>query len=335
MNTANESRHGHIDALKGAGILLVVFGHLIEKPSADSMLLQMAYIAIYSFHMPLFVFLAGIFARDTLKGGDYRKIVWTLFLPLVVFQAIYIAMGWMTGWYSYSAFTPYWILWFIASMIGWRILLPLLASPAGLLVALGGAVLVGYDDTVGYSLSASRTIYFLPFFVLGHLYGLPLVETARKHRLVFACLFVVTMQVVTLWWLHGLDGSALTGSRDYGSAPPSSAFHGLARFLLIGLGLAALIGFSAVIPRRAAVLEWLGERSLSIYLLHGLAVMVLVSAGVLDLIPKPLLLPALAGFAVLIAAASALFDPPLRRIFSPPATLANMSGLAAGWQKSR
>ena len=54
------------------------------------------------------------------------------------------------------------------------------------------------------------------------------------------------MLVVTLWWQHGLDGSALTGSRDYGSAPPSSAFHGLARFLLIGLGLAALIGFSAV-----------------------------------------------------------------------------------------
>lgn len=335
MNTANEGRHGHIDALKGAGILLVVFGHLIEKPSANSMVLQMVYIDIYSFHMPLFVFLAGIFARESLKGCDYRKIVWTLFFPLVVFQAIYLAVGWMTGWYSYSAFTPYWILWFIASMIGWRILLPLLASPAGLLVALGGAVLVGYDGTVGYALSASRTIYFLPFFVLGHLYGLPLVETAKKHRLVFACIFAATMLVVTLWWQHGLDGSALTGSRDYGSAPPSSAFHGLARFLLIGLGLAALIGFSAVIPRRSTVLEWLGERSLSIYLLHGLAVMVLVSAGVLDLIPQPLLLPALVVFAALIAAAAALFDRPLRRIFSPPAAPADMSGLTAAWQKYR
>lgn len=335
MNTANGDRNGHIDVLKGAGILLVVLGHLIEKPSAHSMLLQMVYIDIYSFHMPLFVFLSGIFARETLKGRDYQKIIWTLFFPLVVFQGIYLAVGWMTGWYSYSAFTPYWILWFIASLIGWRILLPLLASPAGLVVALGGAVLVGYDDTVGYALSASRTIYFLPFFILGHLYGLPLVETAKKHRLVFSCIFAATMLVVTLWWYQGLDGSALTGSRDYGSAPPSSSFHGLARLLLIGCGLAAVMGFSAIIPGRSAVLEWLGERSLSIYLLHGLAVMVLVSAGTLDLIPQPLLLPALGVFAVLIAAAAALFDAPLRRIFSPPATSTNMDGMATGWNRSR
>jgi fucose 4-O-acetylase-like acetyltransferase len=319
MNTANEGRYGHIDALKGAGILLVVFGHLIENPSADSMLMQMIYIDIYSFHMPLFVFLSGIFARETLKGRDYQKIIWTLFFPLVVFQGIYLTVGWMTGWFSYSTFTPYWILWFIASMIGWRILLPLAASPTGLLVALGGAVLVGYDGTVGYSLSASRTIYFLPFFVLGHLYGLQLVELAKKHRLVFSCIFVATMLVVSLWWQHGLDGSALTGSRDYDSAPPSSSFPGMARLLLIGLGLTALMGFSAIIPRRSAILEWLGERSLSIYLLHGLAVMVLVSAGGLDLIPQPLLLPALGVLAVFIAAGAALFDAPLRRIFSPPA----------------
>jgi fucose 4-O-acetylase-like acetyltransferase len=335
MITANEGRHGHIDALKGAGILLVVFGHLIEKPSAHSMLMQMVYIAIYSFHMPLFVFLSGIFARETLKGRDYQKIIWTLFLPLVVFQGVYLAVGWMTGWFSYSAFTPYWILWFIASMIGWRILLPLSASAIGLLVALSGAVLVGYDETIGYALSASRTIYFLPFFVLGHLYGLRLVETAKKHRLMFSCIFAATMLMVTLWWLHGLDGSALTGSRDYGSAPPSGSFPGIARLLLIGLALAALMGFSAIIPSKSAVLEWLGARSLSIYLLHGLAIMVLVSAGALDHIPQPLLLPALGVFAVFIAALAAPFDAPLRRIFSPPAASTNMDSLAAGWNRSR
>ena len=48
MNTARSGRFGHIDALKGAGILLVVFGHLIEKPSAQSVLLQTLYIDISS-----------------------------------------------------------------------------------------------------------------------------------------------------------------------------------------------------------------------------------------------------------------------------------------------
>lgn len=316
--TAKNDRWEHIDALKGAGILLVVLGHLIERPQSDSLLLGMLYTAIYSFHMPLFVFLSGIFARETLKRRDYDKIIWTLFLPLVVFQPIYISVGALTGWNSYPPFAPYWILWFIASLIGWRILLPLVASPAGLAVAVAGALLAGFDQGVGYALSASRTIYFLPFFVLGHLYGLQLVEMAQKKRVLFACLFAATMLGVTFWWWHGLDPAALTGSHDYDSAPPDAAFPGLGRLLVIVLSVAALLGFAAVVPRRWKALEWLGQRSLSIYLLHGLVVMVFVSSGAPDLIPHPVLLPVLLVLTVIIAAATAMLDGPMRYIFSPP-----------------
>jgi fucose 4-O-acetylase-like acetyltransferase len=335
MNSPTSGRYGHIDALKGAGILLVVFGHLIEKPSADSTLLQVLYTGIYSFHMPLFVFLSGIFAREVLKSRDYQKIVWTLFFPLVVFQFIYLGVSHLTGWYSYSPFTPYWLLWFIASLIGWRILLPLFASPAGLAVALLGAVFVGYDGTVGYALSAARTIYFLPFFVLGHLYGLQLVTLARRHRLAFACLFGLSMVIVTVWWANGLDGSALTGSHDYDSAPPFLDYPGLGRLLVLSLSLAALLGFCALMPARSTMLQWFGERSLSIYLAHGLAVMVLISAGMADMIPQPLLLPVLAGVAISMAVATATLDGPMRRLFSPPAGTFDMAELIADWRRSR
>ncbi|MHA6686699.1 acyltransferase family protein [Mesorhizobium sp. A556] len=320
MNTAGSGRNGHIDALKGAGILLVVFGHLIERPSGQSALLQTLYTDIYAFHMPLFVFLSGIFARETLKSRDYQNIAWTLFFPLVVFQIIYLGAGQLTGWYSYSPLTPYWLLWFIASLIGWRILLPLFASPIGLSVALLGAIFVGYDDAVGYALSAARTIYFLPFFVLGHLYGAQLVALAGRYRLAFSCLFGLSMLMVTVWWLNGLDGSVLTGSRDYDSAPPFPAYPGLGRLLVLSLSLAAVLGFCALVPSRSTVLAWFGERSLSIYLLHGLIVMVLVSAGVVDLIPYPLLLPAVVGASILVATTSATLDTYMRRLFSPPSS---------------
>jgi fucose 4-O-acetylase-like acetyltransferase len=333
MNTARSGRYGHIDALKGAGILLVVFGHLIEKPSAQSVLLQTLYIDIYSFHMPLFVFLSGIFARATLNSVDYRKIVWTLFFPLVVFQGIYLAAARLIDWYSYSPLTPYWLLWFIASLIGWRLLLPLFASTAGLAVAVLGAVFVGYDGTVGYALSAARTIYFLPFFVLGHLYGLPLVKLVRRHCLAFACLFVVAMAMVTLWWANGLDGSALTGSRDYEAASPFLAYPGLGRLVVLSLSLAGVLGFCALMPARSRVLAWLGERSLSIYLLHGLVVMALVGTGAANLIPQPLLLPVFAGATVLMAVAAALFDRTLRRLFRPPD--GDLVDLIVDWRRSR
>ena len=335
MNSSTSGRYGHIDALKGAGILLVVFGHLIEKPSAQSVLLQMVYTGIYSFHMPLFVFLSGIFAREVLKSRDYQKIVWTLFFPLVVFQVIYLGVGQLTDWYSYSPFTPYWLLWFIASLIGWRILLPLFASPAGLAVALLGAVFVGYDDAVGYALSAARTIYFLPFFVLGHLYGLQLVALARRHRLAFSCLFGLSMLIVTMWWANGLDSSALTGSHDYDSAPPFLAYPGFGRLLVLSLSLTGVLGFCALMPARSTILQWFGERSLSIYLLHGLAVMVLISAGMAAPIPQSLLLPVLAGAAILMAAAMATLDGLMRRLFSPPPDTFDMAELIADWRRPR
>ncbi len=335
MNTARSGRYGHIDALKGAGILLVVFGHLIEKPSAQSVLLQTLYIGIYSFHMPLFVFLSGIFARATLNSTDYRKIVWTLFFPLVVFQAFYLGAARLTDWYSYSPFTPYWLLWFIASLIGWRLLLPLFASPAGVAVAVLGAVFVGYDGAVGYALSAARTIYFLPFFVLGHLYGLQLVKLAQRHRLVSAGLFVAVMSVVTLWWANGLDGSALTGSRDYGAASPSLTYPGLGRLLVLSLSLGGVLGFCALIPARSPALAWLGERSLSIYLLHGLLVMALVGTGAAGLIPQSLLLPVLAGTTALMVVATALFDGTLRRLFRPPDGEGDLVDLIVDWRRSR
>jgi fucose 4-O-acetylase-like acetyltransferase len=333
MNSSRSGRERHIDALKGAGILLVVFGHLIEQPSAHSVLLQALYIGVYSFHMPLFVFLSGIFARETLKGRDYQKIAWTLFFPLVVFQVIYLGVGQLTDWYSYSPFTPYWLLWFIASLIGWRLLLPLFASPAGLAVSVLAAIFVGFDDGVGYALSAARTIYFLPFFVLGHLYGRQLVALARRHRLAFSCLFGLSMLIVTVWWLNGLDGSALTGSHDYDSAPPFLAYPGLGRLLVLSLSMTGMLGFFALVPTRSAILAWFGERSLSTYLLHGLIVMVLVSAGMADSIPQWLLLPALAVATMLVAAFTAMFDGPMRRLFAPPAGTFTLNNLIPDWRR--
>lgn len=332
MTSQTDNRYGHIDALKGAGILLVVFGHFIEQPSADSALLHTTYIDIYSFHMPLFVFLSGIFARETLVSRDYQKIIWTLFFPLVVFQVVYMTVGYLTDWYTYSPFAPYWILWFVASMIGWRILLPLFASPVGLLVALFGALLAGYDDSVGYALSASRTIYFLPYFVLGHLYGMHLVAIAKRHRTLFACVFVMTMAAITFWWLHGLDASALTGSHDYDSAPPDATFPGLGRLLVMLLSMVAVLGFCAVVPDRWGPLERLGERSLSIYLLHGLVVMVFMSSALPDLVPLAWALPVYLALAVLVATVTAQFDGAIRHVFHPPPGTGEEAGDPfAGW----
>ncbi len=86
-----EGRIIYIDALKGVAIFLVVLGHVVTNREDFRRL----YNFIYSFHMPLFMFLAGCTAVISYrrKPTGYLKkrfvnimvpyFAWALFLPIV------------------------------------------------------------------------------------------------------------------------------------------------------------------------------------------------------------------------------------------------------------
>lgn len=56
-----KGRDETIDVLKGIAILLVVLGHIAAAPKLTSV--------IYSFHMPLFIFISGYLAQHSLLFG--------------------------------------------------------------------------------------------------------------------------------------------------------------------------------------------------------------------------------------------------------------------------
>lgn len=87
-------RISYIDALKGLAILLVVWGHIAEKSMGIE---NMPFNWMYgSFHMPLFIFLSGLFAY---KGMDRTswKYIWhflqkkvvRILLPFIVVGGFY------------------------------------------------------------------------------------------------------------------------------------------------------------------------------------------------------------------------------------------------------
>lgn len=71
-----------IDTAKGIGICLVVFGHLGTSP----ILWSSAF--IYSFHMPLFFFLSGIFFKEYEPMCFIKKKCKSLLIPFVWFYAL-------------------------------------------------------------------------------------------------------------------------------------------------------------------------------------------------------------------------------------------------------
>ncbi len=90
-------REKYIDVAKGIGILLVVYGHVINSGSLES--LSVVSQVIYSFHMPLFFFVTGyLLGLRKYDGGfslskQLKKVGLTLFLPYFVWSFVYMYIG--------------------------------------------------------------------------------------------------------------------------------------------------------------------------------------------------------------------------------------------------
>lgn len=65
-----------VDAYKGILILLVVLGHSIQYRLGDGCFNNTLWNVIYSFHMPCFFAVSGMFATTKVGGGTFLNLVW-------------------------------------------------------------------------------------------------------------------------------------------------------------------------------------------------------------------------------------------------------------------
>ena len=90
----------------------MVLGHLLEVASAFPHK-QVIYTVIYSFHMPAFLFLSGMFARF-----DRVKWLFGLCLPYLALQTLYIlfARQMYDPGLPLQFSQPYWLLWYLFAL---------------------------------------------------------------------------------------------------------------------------------------------------------------------------------------------------------------------------
>ena len=85
-----KERLAYFDNLKGVLIILVVIGHLLEpcaRLGSEGLAGFRVLDFIYMFHMPLFIFVTGLFSKGVFRQGRFRAEV-----PLFYF-AVYGAYG--------------------------------------------------------------------------------------------------------------------------------------------------------------------------------------------------------------------------------------------------
>lgn len=267
----SDARVRWVDSLKGILILLVVIGHFLLKVE-DHYAIETICRLIYVFHMPLFVFVSGLLAKHTLDDcGRLRvnRVLTYLFWGLV-FNVTLVVMG--TPEKSLTTFLTFQSSsWYLLSLGMWLACVPVLDAlrPAwgvALATALGLAVSVQPEQTD--FLALSRTAHFLPYFALGYYLRIADVERLRKGAArVVAVVGAIAVATVCVLLRPTFDPIYfLAAGNNACTLALAPAVLGYLVMTLLAVVLSC--GCVAIAPSRCALLEYLGVRTLQIYVVH-------------------------------------------------------------------
>ncbi|SDZ08119.1 acyltransferase family protein [Herbiconiux ginsengi] len=318
------------DNARFIAITLVVVGHAILKLIAESDTAYGVYLFVYAFHVPVFVAVAGYFAKANPPGvKQLKRIVTDLVLPYFIFEAIWSAIHSIrTGWLSVDFVSPSWTLWFLLALIVWRVTLPYLALLRfPFLISVAVSVACGYLPGVGGDFALNRTLALLPFFVLGwKLRQLPFtaIWLRASTRVVWVvragaiAIFGVLALVIALdvpLWRDLKVRRVLLYEQAYPEFGYDQWWAGALRLAAIALAVVLIVAFLTLVPRRTTWFSPLGRATMYVYLLHTFVLYPIRESGLLDGPQSDLLLVAMILLSVLIAIV--LSQPIVRRIFRP------------------
>lgn len=256
-------------------MILVAIGHLISLDTDGSHLYRGIYLFIWSFHMPLFIFISGLFHKNTnikQKAVSYLSIY-------AVLKVLYLVIRMVTHQkLKFELFTEDGLPWFLFALAVFVVLTYLLRDfdkKYVLAIVILLSLFSGYDKNIGDFLVLSRIIVFYPFYFAGTMVSREKIESLAKRRSVKATAFAL----ISAW---GLICLFLTDKIYYirpllsGRNPFNStlAEHGF----LFRAGtsiLAAVIGlcFILIMPTfRLGKITVFGQRTLQVYFWHDLIV---------------------------------------------------------------
>ena len=292
-SSAPRKRVALYDNLKGILIVLVVFGHMMHPVHNTNQALSTCFDLIYLFHMPLFVFLSGLFAKGAYRDGklNVNRIVSFLVMgfcyqaALLAINGVLLDKPWRLLLFTSAP-------WYLVGMAGWYALTPLLSrlGPArGMAASLAVSLVWGCVDLSNGLLALSRTLAFLPCFAAGYYCPLDFcVKLKQRRSLWIAVAAAALIALPRLLDVHAYDwffqlvygdnpyagpyGTGIAGTSMFSIiASPAAAFVGMSEKLMI-FGIAAIFSLAVLklAPARTSWLTVLGERTLQIYVLHRL-----------------------------------------------------------------
>ena len=165
------------DILKFVLIFFVVLGHICEQYSG----MRGIFIFIYSFHMPLFIFVSGLFSKRTIGEKRFDKIFTYFVLYIFIKVVLCISQFIFTDKISFRVFSEGGVPWYAFAIFAFCMITVLIKDIDPKYVFAFSIILAcfaGYDKNLNDFLISSRIIVFYPFFYAG--YALDADKVAQK-----------------------------------------------------------------------------------------------------------------------------------------------------------
>ena len=303
---SKQGRDPYWDIVKGLLMSLVVLGHFLQlylkNAGGGAPVLESTLCLIYLFHMPLFVFVSGMFSKSLAKRRE--RAFDELIIPFIACQVLWLAVIAVVDGPRVAAsrlLVPQFALWYLVALFAWRVLLPDLAKIRFMLPIAASLFFIGqFFSGIDNTFAAQRTIGFLVFFLLGYrLDAERVVLFVRRVPLAvaivllvgaFAALFAVFCNTAVPYdkvFRVLTHGAHIDGSTGYlfGIGAYAVAFVGAvvlsACFLRVALSFKSLDALSEI-----------GSDTMPLYLAHGYVVKAVCATLVplLPELPEPLLL---------------------------------------------
>jgi fucose 4-O-acetylase-like acetyltransferase len=265
-------RDSYFDNAKFLLILFVVLGHFTNLNRSIPIMGGLNNI-IYSFHMPLFIFISGYFSKkiNTQRKSEIDKILYIY----VVFEILNLFFTKLTslGKGSYNIFTPTYQNWYILGIFFWRLIIPYFnfyPKKIVLLFVFLISITIGLFNDFNSFLGLFRIIYFMPFFVLGYYSNnFELIkDKLKKYKIVFASLGILTfIAIFTLSvsnpTYNNLISYAYTPWRGY-----NNNVEILARILGMISSIIISVFVLFIIPSNKLFFTRFGKNTINVFLLH-------------------------------------------------------------------
>lgn len=276
MNITNTTsvRNYKFDNIKCLLMFLVLFGHSLELFKGDER--KLIYQIIYLFHMPAFIFMTGYFAKYQPKKILQRYVI-TYFVFQTLYQIFDAVVLEETLELSLQYTKPYWHLWFLMAAGMYLAMIPFINTEkkkyqvAMILIAILISLLAGYDKTIGYTLTLSRFMTFMPFFTIGYFcskYKHLGEHTINQNQKRIIGIGSVVICVISMYWLksENIKTIILYGSVNYEKA----SYHMGIRGLLLIFAMAWIIALLFLIPnRKIPVISISGQHTFWVFILQG------------------------------------------------------------------